>query len=167
MFHMLLQAPSHAVSCLIYERLIQESKTEIECICARWGIPFLETMLKFKHSFGSGIIFSSDHERSIYCEKKLLDILKTVEASSAIEPDVPYHVLLSNAEKDNIEEHAGFLYLCCWQDDILRLRVFLLVKHGLASILMTRYMNFVIALRWLLIEFLQRSLNDMIPSYLH
>ena len=53
---------------------------------------------------------------------------KTVEASSTIEPDVPYHGLLSNAEKDNIEEHAGFLYIHCWQDDILRLRAILTEK---------------------------------------
>ena len=38
---------------------------------------------------------------------------------------MPYHNLLSNAEKDNIEEHAGFLYARRWEDDILRLRAIL------------------------------------------
>lgn len=128
MFRMLHRAPSHAVSCLIYERLIQEPQTEIQRICARWGVPFSETMLKFKHSFGSSFIFSTDRERTIYCEEKPLGLFKTVEASSSVEPDVPYHGLLSNTEKDNIEEHVGLLYLRCWQDDVLRLRAILAEK---------------------------------------
>lgn len=53
MFRMLHQAPSPAVSCLLYERLIQEPQVEVKRICARWGVPFVETMLSFKHSFGS------------------------------------------------------------------------------------------------------------------
>ena len=125
---MLLRAPAHVISCLIYERLIQEPKTEIERICVRWGVPFSETMLKFEHSFDSAFIFASNREKSIYCERKPLDLFKTVEASSAIESDVPYHDLLSNAEKDNIEKHAGFPYVRCWQDDIVRLRAILAEK---------------------------------------
>lgn len=122
MFHMLSRAPSHAVSSLVYERLIQNPKIEIERICLRWGIPFSESMLKFNHPFGSNFIFTTERERDIYCERKPLGLFKTVEASSTVEPDVPYHNLLSNAEKDNIEKYAGFLYVRCWEDDILRLR---------------------------------------------
>ena len=127
-FRILHQAPSSAVSCLLYERLIQEPKTEVERICARWGVPFLETMLHFKQSFGSSFIFLTDHERTIYCEEKPLDLFTTVKASSSVEKDVPYHGLLSNPEKDNIEEHLGRLYIRCWQDDILRLRAILAEK---------------------------------------
>ena len=41
---------------------------------------------------------------------------------------MPYHGLLSNTEKDNIEKHVGFLYFHCWQDDVLRLRAILTEK---------------------------------------
>ena len=43
---------------------------------------------------------------------------------------VPYHNFLSNTEKDTriIEEQVGFLYLPCWQDDVLRLRAILAEK---------------------------------------
>ena len=44
-----------------------------------------------------------------------------METSCTVEPDVPYHDLLSNAEKDNIKEHAGLLYARCWKDNTLRL----------------------------------------------
>lgn len=128
MFHMLSRAPSHAVSCLVYERLIQQPKAEIERICARWGIPFSESMLKFNQPFGSAFVFSSDRERDIYCERKPLGLFKTVETSSTVESNVPYHDLLSNAEKDKIEEYAGFLYARCWEDDILRLRAILIER---------------------------------------
>lgn len=122
MFQMLSLAPAPAVSCLVYERLIQQPRTQIERICARWGIPFLESMLKFDHPFGSAFVYSSDSEKEIYCERKPLGLFKTVEMNSSVEANVPYHDLLSNAEKDNIEKNAGFLYARCWEDDILRLR---------------------------------------------
>lgn len=128
LFRMLDRAPSHAVSCLIYERLVQEPQTEIQRICARWGVPFSETMLEFLDPFGSSFIFSSDRERRIYCDEKPLDLFTTVEASSSVLPDVPSHGLLSNTEKEHIEKHVGLRYLHCWQDDILRLRAILAEK---------------------------------------
>lgn len=128
MFDMLSRAPSTAVSCLVYERLIQNPKTEVERVCAWWGIPFSEDMLKFTHPFGSAFLYSSDSEREIYCERKPLGLFNTVEVSSTVEPNVPYHSLLFKAEKDQIEEFAGFLYARCWEDDILRLRAILAEK---------------------------------------
>lgn len=128
MIRMLYQSPSHAVSCLLYERLIREPETEVKRICARWGVPFSEMMLYFKQPFGSSFTFLSDRERAIYCEEKPLGLFTTVEASPSVETDVPYHGLLSNTEKDNIEEHLGRLYIHCWQDDILRLRAILAEK---------------------------------------
>jgi putative hydrolase of the HAD superfamily len=85
-------------------------------------------MLDFKQPFGSSSIFSSDRERSIYCKKKPLGLSSTVEANSTIEADVPYHNLLSNAEKDTLEEHLGRQYLRYWQDDVARLRAILTEK---------------------------------------
>ncbi|KAL8806597.1 MAG: hypothetical protein Q9182_001244 [Xanthomendoza sp. 2 TL-2023] len=119
---MLHEAPSDAVSCILYEKLIQEPHTEIERICRHWGVPFADTMLSFKHSFGSSFLYQNDRERTIYCEEKPLGLFTTVEAKSSVERDVPYHNLLSNAEKDSIEKNAGLIYLSCWKDDVLRLR---------------------------------------------
>jgi putative hydrolase of the HAD superfamily len=89
---------------------------------------FAERMLRFKQPFGSSFIFSADRERAIYLEKKPLGLFTAVEASSSVEIDVPYHGLLSNIEKDHIEEQVGRLYIQCWQDDILRLRAILTEK---------------------------------------
>lgn len=122
MFRMLHRAPSHAISCLINERLIQDPQTEVKRICARWGVPFSETMLDFKQCFGSGFLYSTDCEKIIYCKGKPLGLFTTVETNFSVEPDVPYHGLLSNTEKNTIEEHVGALYLSCWHDDVLRLR---------------------------------------------
>ena len=80
-------------------------------------------MLNFKHSFGPSFILPIDRS-----EEKPFSLFTTIEASSSDEPDVPYHALLSNTEKKNIEKHAGFLYLHCWQDDVLRLRAVLTEK---------------------------------------
>ena len=79
-------------------------------------------MLKLNYSCRSVFTFSSDHERDTYCKRKRLGIFKIIETSSTVGPDVPYHNLLSNAEKGDIKEHAGFLYARCCEDDILRLR---------------------------------------------
>lgn len=128
MFRMLDQAPSHTISCLLYERLVQEPRTELKRICARWGVPFSEIMLDFKKPFRSSFIFSTDRERIIYCEEKPLGLFTTVEASSSVITDVPAHGLLSNTEKDNLEENVGRLYLRCWKDDVLKLRAILLEK---------------------------------------
>ncbi|KAL9610373.1 MAG: hypothetical protein Q9167_004913 [Letrouitia subvulpina] len=126
-FHMLHRAPSYAVSYLIHERLIQDHRTEIKQIFARRGVRFAEIMLNLKHSFGSSFIFLSDREGSIYCKEKPLGLFSTVEASSSVQPDVPYHDLLSNTGK-NIQENVDFLYFCCWRDDFLRLRTILTEK---------------------------------------
>jgi putative hydrolase of the HAD superfamily len=88
-------------------------------------------MLAFMQPFGSSFTFSTDCERAIYLEKKPLGLFTTVEASSSVEIDVPYHDLLSNIEKDHIEEQLGRLYIQCWQDGILRLRAVLTSKSWL------------------------------------
>jgi FMN phosphatase YigB (HAD superfamily) len=128
MFRILYQAPLHPVSCLLYEHLIQNPHTEVKRTCAWWGVPFSEKMLSFKQPFGSSFIFSTDREKEIYLEKKPLGLFTTVEASSSVEIDGPYYGLLSNIEKDHIEEQLGRLYIQCWQDDILRLRAILREK---------------------------------------
>jgi HAD superfamily hydrolase (TIGR01549 family) len=92
MYRMLHIAPSPAVSCIVYERLIAEPKPEVKRLCTHWGVPFSESMLDFKQPFGSD------------------------------------HNLLSNAEKDTLEEHLGRQYLRCWQDDVARLRAILTGK---------------------------------------
>ncbi|OAA41887.1 Haloacid dehalogenase-like hydrolase [Beauveria brongniartii RCEF 3172] len=127
-FRMHYQAPSHAISCVLYERLVQKPQNEVQRICARWGVTFSETMLDFKKPFGPSFIFPTDREEDMYCEKKLLGLSTTVEATSSVIPDVPPHSLLSNDEKDKLEEHLGRLYLRCWEGEVPRLRDVLLEK---------------------------------------
>ena len=79
-------------------------------------------MLNFKRSFGDSFIFSSDRKRAIYCEENPLRLSTPADATSPIELHVPYRGLLFNNEKSKTEEQVGFLYLRCWQDDVLRLR---------------------------------------------
>ncbi|CAJ0547194.1 Ff.00g018210.m01.CDS01 [Fusarium sp. VM40] len=78
-------------------------------------------MVNFKKPFGSSFFFSTDREKAIYCGEKPLGLFTTVEASSSVEADVPYHNLLSNTEKDELEECLGRSYLRCWRDDVMRL----------------------------------------------
>lgn len=92
------------------------------------GSSISDTMLDFKQPFGSSFFFSTDRETSIYCNEKPLGLFSTVEASSSVKPDLPCHGLLSNAEKDNIEEHVGGQYLRCWKDDLFRIRATLAEK---------------------------------------
>ncbi|KAM3448666.1 hypothetical protein MY3296_007558 [Beauveria thailandica] len=127
-FRTLDQAPSHAISCLLYERLVQQPQNEVQRVCTRWGVPFSETMLDFRKPFGPSFIFPTDREEDMYCKKKLLGSSTTAEATSSVIPDVPPHSLLSNDEKDKLEEHLGRLYLRCWQDEVPRLRDVLLEK---------------------------------------
>jgi putative hydrolase of the HAD superfamily len=126
---MLSEASAHAVSCTLFEKLAQDPSTEIKHICGRWGVPFTDSMLKFEKPFGSSFIFGSDRERAIYCEEKPRGIFSTLEASSSVMPDVPMHDLLSNSEKDYLEQRVGRLYIRCWQSEASRIRATLLEKE--------------------------------------
>jgi hypothetical protein len=119
---MLSQAASPAKSWLVYERLIVEQEKDLKLMCFRWGVPFSESMLDFEQPFGSALLCSSDRGRYIRCEKEPIGLFSTVEAYSSIKADIPYHGLLSNAEKDAIEEQLGRQYLRYLQDDVARLR---------------------------------------------
>ncbi|KAJ2979782.1 hypothetical protein NQ176_g3041 [Zarea fungicola] len=127
-FRMLNQAPPHAISCLLYERLVQQPQNEVQRICAWWGVPFSETMLEFKKPFKSSFIFSTDSEEAVYCKEKHLGLFTTIEATSSVIPDMRSHGLLSNDEKNKLEEQLGRLYLRCWQDEVLRLPTVLMDK---------------------------------------
>lgn len=109
-------------SPVLYERLICEPHREVMRICALWEIPFSESMLSFDKPFGSSFLFSSAREKDIYCMQKPLGLFANVEAHSSIRDDLPCHGLLSNGEKDILEERLGRLYLELWRDDVLRLR---------------------------------------------
>lgn len=128
MFRVLHQTSSHAISCLLYERLIQAPEMELKRTCAIWEVPFSEAMLHFTQPFGSSFIISTDRERVTSREGEPLGLFSTVEASSSVIADEPPHNLLSNGEKDTLEERIGRLYLRCWQDDVLRLQTILLEK---------------------------------------
>jgi len=55
-------------------------------------------------------------------------LFSTVETSSSVITDLPPHGLLSNDEKNILEEHLGRLYIRCWQSDVLQLRAILSQK---------------------------------------
>lgn len=128
LFAMIDRSPCHIISCLLYERLIRDPKTETQRICTRWGIPFTESMLQFKLPFPSDPLFSTNLESPVSCAENRKGLLSMVEANSSVKVDVPYHSLLSNNEKTLLEEHVGRLYLRCWKEDVSRLRVILAEK---------------------------------------
>ncbi|KAI1399028.1 Haloacid dehalogenase-like hydrolase [Hypoxylon fuscum] len=103
---MLDQASSHTALCLLYERLISDPETAIKRIYALWEVPYLETMLQPVYE------------------------LTTIEGQSFIDLGLPSHSygLLSNKEKDNIEQLAGHRYMRLWESDITRLHAALSTK---------------------------------------
>ncbi|KAK1963431.1 hypothetical protein LY78DRAFT_198124 [Colletotrichum sublineola] len=100
---------------------------EVRRICARWGIPFSDTMLKFTKPFGS-FIFKSEREEHIYNNNRPVGIFKTVELNSSILKDAPYHCLLTLEEKEQIERTLCRRYLGCWKDKVDQLRATLSEK---------------------------------------
>jgi hypothetical protein len=91
-------------------------------------VPVWETLLDFKEPFRLPFVFSSDIEESVQLEDALLGFFTTVEAGSSVVSDVLYHGLLSNTEKDTIEEQLDRLYVQCWGSAILRLRTIIAEK---------------------------------------
>ena len=125
LFDMLRKGPSQSIFCLIYERLIRDPQSEIRNICARWGIPYSDAMLNLSNASGSTFLYGSDRERRIHCEEKARGLCKTVKTSSSVEPEVPYHGLLSNAEQGRIQSCIGLQYLSCWTGESSRLQAIL------------------------------------------
>lgn len=128
LFRMTYQAPAHVVSYMLYEQFIQKPQREIKRIYAWSGVPFWEALLDFKEPFRLSFVFSSDSEESIQLKETPLGLFTTVAASSSIGSDDLNHGLLSNTEKDTIEEQLGRLYVQCWGSDILRLRTIIAEK---------------------------------------
>ncbi|KAK2005950.1 HAD-like protein [Colletotrichum eremochloae] len=127
LFNMLDRSALVNISCLLYERLVYDPQREVRRICARWGIPFSDTMLKFTKPFGS-FIFKSEREEQIYTDKRPVGIFKTVESNSSILRDAPYHCLLTLEEKEQIERTLCRRYLGCWKDKVDQLRATLSEK---------------------------------------
>lgn len=103
MFRMLQQGTSQPVASLVYEQLVRDPAAEIKRICHHWNVPLEENLMRREHALASAPTAFAD-------------------------VDLPWYNLLSNAEKDEIEEHVGRLYLNCWKDDIQRLRAMLTEK---------------------------------------
>lgn len=142
MFRMLDQALSPAISCLVYERPVRDLEAELKRVCARWGVPFEETMLDFKNPFQSSFLYSTDRERDIYFEKNPTGLFTTVDNSPSVTMNVPAHGLLSNEEKNELEEHVGKA-MCCVCEPSCRRRV------GLDLTWMIPYTNFAAPRQWL------------------
>ncbi|KAI0141966.1 Haloacid dehalogenase-like hydrolase [Pestalotiopsis sp. NC0098] len=95
--------PPQTVSYLLYERFVRNPEKGREYICAHWSMPYWAGMLDSQRS-------SEAHE------------------NSSCQLDTPYHHLLSNDEKNDIEEQVGRHYLGLWHDDVQRLRTMLAEK---------------------------------------
>ncbi|OAA60177.1 Haloacid dehalogenase-like hydrolase [Cordyceps fumosorosea ARSEF 2679] len=119
LFQVLEQTSSHAVSCLLYEKLVENPQVEIQHICEEWQVPFSEAMLKGPLGLS---FFSADGEDVKLCGDEAAGPFATLEANSFIAPKVETHGLLSNDEKEILEKSIGRQYLCCWKDDVVRLR---------------------------------------------
>jgi putative hydrolase of the HAD superfamily len=128
--HRMLNATTTS-SSLIYERLIYSPRAEIEALCSWWGVPFDESMLRFKQPFGS-FWFSSEREKKIYCEENPLGLFTTVQAYQTIVSSIPCHSLVSNDEKEYLENTAGRLYMSLWKDKVEEIRAILQTKTWFA-----------------------------------
>lgn len=132
LFRMLCQADSSAISCLLYEQLAGNHRREVEKVCDRCGVLFSDTMLDFSKPFGSSFMFKSDIEKKIYCESKPLGLFSTVEQNSTVVKDVACPGLLSNNEKNIIQQTVGAHYISCWRDHTKRLHDVLAEKSWIA-----------------------------------
>ncbi|KAI1385896.1 HAD-like domain-containing protein [Hypoxylon trugodes] len=116
LFRNLDQTPNNAAPFLVYEQVIRDPRNEIKRLCAWWGVPFSETTIGSKKQSDSSLSVANHDNQS------------TIIEASSFEVEIPYHNLLTNSEKDDIEERVGNLYLRCWNDDVHRLQAILAEK---------------------------------------
>lgn len=72
----------------------------------------LDTMVNFKKPFSLSFFFSTDREKTIYCDEKPLGLFTTVEASSSVEADVLYYNLLFAKRYDMYLKEYHALSFC-------------------------------------------------------
>ncbi|KFA52228.1 hypothetical protein S40293_00526 [Stachybotrys chartarum IBT 40293] len=88
------QALSLPTLCTVYEQVVHDPRTQVNRICSHWGVPFLDPMIEPP---------SPKMRCSTY-------------------DDETYNDLLSNEEKDLLEERLGRSYLRHWSADVVPLR---------------------------------------------
>lgn len=113
---------------LVYEMLIYDPQTVVGRLCEWCAVPLSDAMLSFKQPLVSTTPFATNAARIANSEKKHPNPITAMDSSPSTGMDMPYCSLLSNAEKNHIEEDLGRSYLHCWNDDILRLRAALAEK---------------------------------------
>lgn len=96
-FDILARAPSRSVGFLVYEEFILDPQYETSKLCSRWGIPF---------------------SQSTSVEEVFQDIMSSASTTEALKN----HGLLSNNEKDQLEEAVGRSYVNLWKYDVRQLR---------------------------------------------
>lgn len=116
---------------LVYERLAEDPRSQIESVCSWWEMPFDNSILTFKQPFGS-FIFQSEREKEIYCKKNPLGLFNTVQSHQAIVSSLPSHGLLSNDEKEYIEDKVGQRFVDLWKDKEKEVRALLEEKAWFA-----------------------------------
>jgi FMN phosphatase YigB (HAD superfamily) len=128
--HRMMKA-STTSSSVIYERLIYSPHAEIEALCSWWGVQFDDNMLRFRQPFGS-FWFNSEREKKIYCEENPLGLFTTVQTYQTIVSSIPCHSLVSNDEKEQLENTVGRLYMSLWKDKVEEIRTILQTKTWFA-----------------------------------
>jgi FMN phosphatase YigB (HAD superfamily) len=128
--HQMMTA-STTSSSVIYERLIYSPHAEIEALCSWWGVQYDDNMLRFTQPFGS-FWFNSEREKKIYCEENPKGLFTTVQAHQTIVPSIPCHSLISNDEKEQLENTVGLLYMGLWKDKVEEIQAILRTKTWFA-----------------------------------
>ncbi len=121
------RASNQSAIAITYEELIQHPDRTIRRICQHWGIDFSPSLLSFQHPFGD-FLFSTERERQIYAIDNPLGLFTTVQSNQTVNADVKSHNLLTMAEKDQIEQSLGGMYMATYGDRINSIRKTLLQK---------------------------------------
>ncbi|KAI4188838.1 MAG: hypothetical protein LQ346_005221 [Caloplaca aetnensis] len=109
------RASNQSAIAITYEELIYHPDRIIRHICQHWGIDFSPSLLAFQHPFGD-FLFSTERERQIYAVDNPLGLFTTVQSNQSINADIKSHNLLTMAEKDQVEQSLGGMYMATYGD---------------------------------------------------
>ncbi|KAI4128367.1 MAG: hypothetical protein LQ338_002769 [Usnochroma carphineum] len=112
---------------LTYEELISHPERTIKRLCRRFGIRYSHYLLSFHHPFAE-FLFSSERERQIYAVHNPLGLFSTVQSNQTVNAAIKSHGLLTMAEKDQIEQSLGGMYMDTYGKRIKPVREALLQK---------------------------------------
>ncbi|MCJ1351588.1 MAG: hypothetical protein MMC33_001572 [Icmadophila ericetorum] len=116
---------------LIYERLVQKPRTEVERLCSGWRVPYQDRLINLGQPFGA-FYFNTERERAIYCQESPLGLFTTVQSHQKIMSNIQSHSLLTNDEKESIKDRVGKQYMALWGDKVSEVKAILQSKTWFA-----------------------------------